>query len=103
MNKNIRNIIKEKIIRINLSKKEIKKKILKSISQNNNLQNNIKIYSNFLMTKYTKKNNFLSRKNKICLYTGKRGGFLKGFSFSRYIVKSLILQNKHTNLKKNNW
>lgn len=103
MNKNIRNILKEKIIRINLSKTEIKKKLRKSISQNNNISNNIKIYTNFLITKNNKKNNFYSRKHKICILTGKRSSILKGFSFSRYITKSLILQNKSTNLKKNNW
>lgn len=103
MNKNIRNIMREKVIRINLTKREIKRKILKSISQNNNISNNIKIYSNFLMSKFTRKDAFLSKKTKICLYTGKRGGFLKGFNFSRYVIKSLILQNKNTNLKKNNW
>jgi hypothetical protein len=103
MNKNIRNILKEKIVRINLSREEINKKILKSISQNNNINNNIKIYTNYFLNKTTKKNHFLSKKHKICLYTGKRGGLFKGFNFSRYIIKSLILQNKYTNLKKNNW
>jgi hypothetical protein len=103
MNKNIKNILKEKIIRINLSKKEVGKKILKSINQNNNIKNNIKIYTNFLMVKNIKHNTILSRKHKICIFTGKRAGILHGFSFSRYIIKSLILQNKNTNLKKNNW
>lgn len=103
MNKNIRNIIKEKIIRINLSKKEVARKIMKSINQNNNIKNNIKIYINHLMVKETKKNFFFSRKHKICLYTGKRSSILKGFSFSRYMIKALILRNKCTNIKKHNW
>ncbi len=103
MNKNIRNIIREKIIRINLSKKEIFKKILKSINQNNNIKNSIKIYTNFIINKENKKNFFLSKKHKICIYTGKRGGLLKGFSFSRYTIKKLILKNQLTNIKKNNW
>jgi hypothetical protein len=103
MNKNIKNIIREKITRINLSKREVERKILKSVTQNNNIQNHIKIYTNYLMTKNTRKNSFLTKKHKICLYTGKRAGILNGFNFSRYIIKSLILQNKNTNLKKNNW
>jgi ribosomal protein S14 len=102
MNKNTRNIIKEKIIRINLSKKEILKKILKSIYQNNNINNNIKIYSTHILNKITKKNYFLTKKHKICIYTGKRSGLLKGFNMSRYILKDLILKNRFTNLKKNN-
>lgn len=103
MNKNIRNILREKIIRINLSKKEILKKIIKSISQNNNINNNIKIYLNYNLAKKTSSFYYPSRRHKICLSTGKRSGVLKGFSFSRYILKALILKNKSTNIKKNNW
>jgi hypothetical protein len=103
MNKNIKNILREKITSINLFKKSIIIKIVKSVSQNNNINNNIKIYSNFLKSKNLQKNNIVSRKHKICLYTGKRSGILKGFSFSRYKVKNLILENKFTNLKKNNF
>ena len=103
MNKNIKNIIKEKIIRIKLSKKNIFKKILRSISQNNNIKNKIKIYTNYLFDKYLKKNAMQTKKHKICFYTGKRAGVVHGFSFSRYRIKNLILENKLTNIKKNNW
>jgi ribosomal protein S14 len=103
MNKNIKNILFEKIVLINLSKGEIFKKILKSVQQNNNIQARIKLYSNFLIIKKLKKNYILSRSHKICILTGKRSGILKGFSFSRYTLKKLILQNKMTNFKKNNW
>lgn len=103
MDKNVKNIMREKIIRINLKRKEFFSKISKSVSQNNNISNNIKIYTNFIVTKKIKKNFFYSKKHKICLYTGKRSGVLKGFNFSRYIIKNLILHNKHTNIKKNNW
>ncbi len=103
MNKNTRNIIREKIIRINLYKKEIFKKITKSINQNNNIKNNIKIYTNFILNKNLKKSFFLSRKHKICIYTGKRGGLLKSFNLSRYVIKTFILRNRLTNIKKNNW
>ena len=104
MNKNIKNILREKIIRINLAQKEIYKNTIKSIKQNNNIINYVKIYTNFLSNKKKyKKNTFLTRKHKICLYTGKRSGLLKGFSFSRYMIKSLILQNRCTNIKKNNF
>lgn len=103
MNKNIRNIIKEKITRINLSKREVLKKITKSICQNNNINNYIKIYSSYILDKTGKKNSLLTKKHKICIITGKRSGILKGFNFSRYMVKDLILKNKLTNIKKNNW
>ena len=103
MNKNIKNIMKEKIKAISLFKKNIVIKIIKSVSQNNNINNNIKIYTNFLKVKNLKRNTASSKKHKICLYTGKRSGILKGFNFSRYKVKNLILENKFTNLKKNNF
>ncbi len=102
MNKNIKNIIKEKVVRIKLSKKSIYNKILRSISQNNNIKNKIKIYTNFIFDKNLKKNTMQTKKHKICFYTGKRGGIVNGFNFSRYKVKSLILENKLTNIKKNN-
>jgi len=103
MNKNIKNILKEKLSIINLSEVEINKKIEKSISQNNNITMKMKKYINYIFSKTTKKGGFLTKKHKICIYTGKRNGVLKGFSFSRYKTKNLILQNKFTNLKKNNW
>lgn len=103
MNRNIKNIMKEKITSINLFKKSIIIKIVKSVSQNNNINNSIKIYTNFLKSKNLKRNTIISKKHKVCLYTGKRSGILKSFSFSRYKVKNLILENKFTNLKKHNF
>ncbi len=102
MNKNIRNIMREKIIRIKLSNKDVYKKILKSISQNNNIKNKIKIYTNYIFDKNLKKNTMQTKKHKICFYTGKRSGIINGYNFSRYKIKNLILENKFTNVKKNN-
>ena len=103
MNSNIKNILKEKIIRIKTTKNNILKKILKSVSQNNNIKNKIKIYTNYIINKKQQNNTISTRKHKICLLTGKRAGILKGFSFSRYTVKRLILNNRMVNFKKNNW
>lgn len=103
MNKNIKNIIKEKLKRLRLSKNELFKNIKKSINQNNNISNNIKIYTNYNLEKNLNKYNTITKKKKICLYTGKRKTILKGFNFSRYIVKNLILKNQIINFKKKNW
>ena len=102
MDKNICNIMKEKLKIINLKKKEFTRKIIKSISQNNNVFAVTKVYANFVFMKKNKKNCFLSRKHKICLYTGRRGGLFKDTNFSRIKLKNLILTNKFTNIKKNN-
>ena len=103
MNKNIKNIIREKIIRVHLKKNEFFLKILKSIQQNNNINNNYKNYVNLIYGKLSKKNNHISKKNNICFYTGKRGGVLNSFGLSRSTFKCMILQNKMYNIKKNNW
>lgn len=103
MNKNIKNILKEKITTINIYMTNTKHKILKSINQNNNTYNKTKIYTNYLINKIKKKHTIISKKHKICFYTGKRSGVLNGFNFSRYKIKNLILENKFTNIKKNNF
>ncbi len=103
MSTNINNILREKITLINLYKRNTVYKILKSIKQNNNIHNNIKIYSNFILERKNNKQATLSKKHKICILTGKRSGVLKGFDFSRYKVKGLVLDNRYTNIKKNNF
>lgn len=103
MDKNICNIMKEKLKVIALKKKEVFQKILKSISQNNNITVATKIYANYIYMKKNRKNCFISKKHKICLYTGRRGGLFKNTNFSRIKFKNLIINNKFTNVKKNNW
>jgi len=103
MDRNIKNIIKEKIINHYLKKVEIERRIKKSIQQNNNVNNNIKMYNTFILGNNRGKNKTTSRQHKICLMTGKRSGVLKGFTFSRYLLKNFILTNKLTNVKNSNW
>jgi ribosomal protein S14 len=103
MDKNVKSIIREKLITHNLYKKDIYWNIKKSVQQNNNIYNSTKVYTNYILDLKSVRNNYLTKKHKICLYTGKRAGILKGFNFSRYILKDLILNNKLTNVKKNNW
>jgi len=103
MNKNIKNILNEKLNRLNLNRVEISKNINKSISQNNNINNNIKIYAGFVLNKQTSKHKFLSKQNKICLISGKRKSIPTGYTLSRYMLKNIILRNQHTNIKKYDW
>ena len=100
MHKNIRNIIKEKIKKTNLLKTELLLKLQKSILQNNNIKTQIKLYSILQFKK--KKITYLSKQHKIWLSTGKRSILSNTFSFSRYKIKSLIIENKLTNIKKHN-
>lgn len=103
MNKIIKNILKEKLILINLKKNEIFLKILTGVKQNNNIVNKIKIYANHIITKRKKINFFSTKKHKICFYTGRRSGLFKNINYSRIKIKSLIIKNKFTNTKKHNW
>lgn len=100
MNKNIKNIIREKILLKKLINCEVYIKILKSIKQNNNIKCNVKNYIN--ITKVMSYN-YSCKKKKICFLSGKRGGFLGLNGFSRYTTKGLILADKFNNLKKKNW
>jgi ribosomal protein S14 len=102
MDKNIRNIIKEKIKKSNLLKTEIFLKIKKSILQNNNIIMKLKLYSKLQIIKKNLKKTHMSKQHKICIKTGKRSSLLNGFSFSRYKIKGLIIENKLTNIKKHN-
>jgi len=103
MNKNINNILKEKIKILDLKKKEIYFKLTKSILQNNNIPFYIKNYSKLNINKLNNSNINSTKRNKICLYSGKRKSIVVGFNFSRYQVKNLITSNKLNNFKKNNW
>jgi ribosomal protein S14 len=103
MNKNINRILEEKIKVNNLWKNEFIGILLKSIIQNNNSCYYIKNFSRFNLLKIRKYRNKISTKNKICLLSGKRKSTVNGFNFSRYQIKNLILANKLTNFKKNNW
>lgn len=104
MNKNIKNIINNKILLLRILKKNININILKSIKQNNNINSNINTYSTMLLQHINvKKKIFKSKQHKVCMFTGKHGGVIKQFDLSRYKVKDLLIANKLTNVKKKNW
>ena len=101
MTKNVQNIVKEKIKKTNLLKTELLLNIKKSILQNNNIKTQVKLYAILQIIK-CKKNTFMSKQHKICISSGSRSSILKNFSYSRYKIKNLIIENKLTNIKKNN-
>lgn len=103
MKKTVKNILNEKLILLNIKNNEFYKNILKGLTQNNNIKVSIKIYAYYILYKKKKKNLFSSKKHKICLYTGRRAGLFKNFSFSRIKLKDLIKNNKYPNIKKHNW
>jgi ribosomal protein S14 len=97
--KNI-NILLEKNRRLKNLKTELICKILKSLLQCNNTPNLKKKYALYYLTKYYKNIKKHETKTiKTCLVTGKRGGSLKNFNFSRHCIKKYIGYNQIDNLK----
>lgn len=97
-------IKKDYIIRYRLEKKELKKNIIKSLLQNNNIINFKRIYLNYILIKFFKsKKTHLSKTNQICLKTGKIKGFIKGHNFSRHQVKILSKRGLLVGWKKCGW
>lgn len=103
MDKNILKILNEKRRILKIKNKNFLKNILTSIKQNNNIKNFYKNYILHILTKNFKKNYRIFKGNKICFITGKYGSVYKHLNLSRYTIKSLIIENKLTNAKKNNW
>ena len=103
MNKNIQNILTEKITIHKISKNAIYSNILKSIKQNNNISNSMVLYCTVQNQKIFKKKPNMSTIHKVCFYTGKMGGVYKNVNLSRHTVKKLIINGVYTNIKKSNW
>lgn len=103
MNKNIQNILTEKITLHKISKSGIYSNILKSIKQNNNINNSVALYCTMQHQKILKKKPKMSSAHKVCFYTGKMGGVYKNINLSRHTLKKLIIGGVFTNVKKSNW
>lgn len=100
MNRVFLNFLKIKIKRKLFLKNEIKKKILKSIVQNQKVNPLKKQYAFFNLVKL--KNNIYKIKNT-CLLTGRNSAVLNNFFLSRHSVKKLLNVNKLQNIKIKSW
>jgi len=91
-------IYKDFIKRKNFLKNEIKSIILKSILQNFQINNEIRIeaYRKILIS--WKKCN-ISKQNNVCLKTGRFGGVFKQWNVSRHYIKQMGKWNLLTNTK----
>lgn len=100
MNTNINRIYEEKIIIGKLKKTEFRFKILKSIMQNNNINIGKQMHVKFNIIKNGIHRKMVSKKNDICLYSGKRKSITSKSNLSRYTFKSFLLSNRVANVKK---
>lgn len=100
MNRLFLNFIKIKIKRKIYLKNELKKKILKSIVQNQNIKPLTKQYASYNLVKMS----VLSYKIKnTCLLTGRNSAVSNNFFLSRHSLKKLANVNKLQNIKIKSW
>jgi ribosomal protein S14 len=100
---NILNIKKEYIKKKKFLKNEIKKIILKSIINNQNIKPITRANANYKLSKFIQNSNIAKQKNNICIKTGRIGGVYNMTNFSRHYIKKLFDKNNLQNLKINNW
>lgn len=98
MNKKKLIISRDLIKRKNFLKNEIYLKIFKSISQNFQINNLIRIEMNRKISILWKKCN-VSKQNNVCLNTGRIGGVFKTWNSSRQFIKQMGKWNFLTNTK----
>lgn len=96
---NILNIKKEYIKKKKFLKNEIKRIILKSIINNQNIKPIIRANANYKLSKFIQNSTIAKQKNNICLKTGRIGGVYKITNFSRHFIKKLFDRNDLQNLK----
>lgn len=97
MTKNIKIYKKQEIIKKKNIKYILKKIILKSIIQSNDIQNYKKIFANFLFKNL--KSNAQNRITKnICFLTSKNKATSRKIGLSRYSIKKSALNNKLQNI-----
>jgi len=98
MNKKFTNYLKIKVKRKLYIQKEVKKKILKSIFQNQSVKPLKRQYSFFCLIKTNVL--FLKIKNT-CLISGRNSAVYKNFFLSRHVLKKMVNVNKLQNVKIN--
>jgi ribosomal protein S14 len=95
-------IYKDKIKRKKFLKTELKSLILKSIFQNFQ-SNDIVRLNAFKKITFLKKKSFLSKQNNVCLLTGRMGGVYKLSDVSRHSIKNFAKYNMLHNTKIKSW
>jgi len=92
----------EHIKRIRFIRNEIKKKLIKSISVNNNIKNSLRFYG---VTLKRKPMNIykITNQHKICLLRSRHRGVFRQFSMSRHTLKALNYEARIQNIKTISW
>lgn len=101
LNSKLTKIHKERIKRINYTKNEIKKIILKSIVQNKNIKPITRALARYKLTQFKKKSSISRQNNNLCLMSGRIKGVFKQYNLSRHFIKKFLTSNnlQNTNIK----
>lgn len=81
---------------------EIKKIILKSILSNKNVKPITRAYANYKLSLILNRT-AISKRNNVCLKTGRFKGVYKLSNLSRHQMKKLFINNNLQNIQINNW
>lgn len=99
----ISNIKRDKLKRKEYIKKEIKKIILKSITQNLNLKPFKRSLAFKKLSSLKRITSISNQNNNICLKTGRNKGVLRLTNFSRHYIKQLSQTGSLQNIKIKSW
>jgi len=99
----LNNIYKDLFKKNNFNKKELKKIILKSIIQNNNVQPILRSKCIKKLNIFNLKSSLSKQNNNICVKTGRIKGVYKYINLSRHYIKKLSLNGGLQNVKISSW
>jgi len=91
-------VIKDEVKRRTFLKNEIKKIILKSVIQNFQINDIIRLKA-FKKLIFFKKKSFISKQNNMCLIQGRFGGVYKNYDLCRHHMKYIAKYNLLHNMK----
>lgn len=100
MNRLFLNFLKIKIKKKLYLKNELKKKILKSIIQNQNVNPLKRQYAYYNLIKMP---NLHYKIQNVCLLTGRNRSVSNNFFLSRHVLKKMLNINKLQNIKIRSW
>ena len=102
MKLNIKDLKKQQSLRLNFSKIEKKKKVLKSILKSRSILAKTRILAIIDIHKIKKKSLAFLHQN-ICFLTNKHKSNFKKFNLSRHSFKRYLILNKIQNVKVKSW
>ena len=102
MKTRIRGLTVELLLRKKFQKVELRKMLIKSITQNKNINLSKRLFFTKLLDKTTKYGT-ISKQHELCISTGRAKGIVSLLSLSRQSTKRFGLHNKLQNIRVASW